>query len=583
VVVFGALFLLFELSTSKYTDLSGPRQFLHNTNISGKSPEEVEQLLPVAFENYLEERTIFDFGNGNTIVMQNKDLDPVLDSEATLNNISYYAGKPTFRQYFKNLIAKNDKNLVLDFDPDAIINIIDETSTKIKLTANAYFDVTKDGEVFIHPEVNGQGIDHEELVSKLQSRSKLIKIKPYHQDANITSADLEAHRTTYQNLISSPVILSASSSEFLLDFRKNPGLLDLKFEQEVPHFVINTVELARFISENLSKSVEKHPKHMRISLVANKGKFTGSSELGVKIDIQKLAEELNKYLTAQNTNQIVIPLITVEPTVQISEELQNRGIKELHTSIYTTFHGSAVNRTHNVITGATKFNGLIIKKGETFSFNDNLGEVDATTGFLPELVIKAEGTIPEYGGGLCQVSTTLYRTALFAGLKIVERSPHSYAVGYYDQVLGPGLDATIYPGAKDLRFKNDTPGDLLIESFVEGAKITFNFYGTKDGRTVTVDDLKVSEKTSSNESVYVVKNDLPPGTIKRIERAAPGFKTSWTRTIQYSNGTKHVETLFSNYRTAIDKFLVSPDKDPNVSNLLNSPLPPLDESGAPRI
>jgi vancomycin resistance protein YoaR len=112
----------------------------------------------------------------------------------------------------------------------------------------------------------------------------------------------------------------------------------------------------------------------------------------------------------------------------------------------------------------------LLLPGEIFSFNSHLGPVDGAHGFLKELVIKPEGTLPEFGGGLCQVSTTAYRGALYAGLPIVERSPHSYAVGYYSQIGGHGIDATIYPGAHDLRFKNDTPGSLLLQAYTEGPR-----------------------------------------------------------------------------------------------------------------
>jgi vancomycin resistance protein YoaR len=130
-------------------------------------------------------------------------------------------------------------------------------------------------------------------------------------------------------------------------------------------------------------------------------------------------------------------------------------------------------------------NGVIIQPGEEFSFNQYLGPVRADTGFVPELVIKRSGTKPEFGGGVCQVSSTVFSTAVRAGLPITERRNHSYAVSYYE----PGTDATIYTGSVDLKFVNDTPGAILLWSTVQpGGILALDFYGTNDGREILVEE-----------------------------------------------------------------------------------------------
>ena len=130
------------------------------------------------------------------------------------------------------------------------------------------------------------------------------------------------------------------------------------------------------------------------------------------------------------------------------------------------------------------FTGIILRPGEQFSFNNLLGPVDASTGYLPERVIKEGKLIPEYGGGLCQVSTTLFRAVFHTGLPIKERRPHSLPVRYYNP---QGFDATIYPGVSDLKFTNDTPAHILIQAKVVGSKLNFEIYGTSDNRRVVTD------------------------------------------------------------------------------------------------
>ena len=150
----------------------------------------------------------------------------------------------------------------------------------------------------------------------------------------------------------------------------------------------------------------------------------------------------------------------------------------------SNFAGSPSSRIHNIKIGSAKFHGLLIKPEEEFSFNTILGEVGPEQGYKEELVIKRDKTIPEYGGGLCQVSTTVFRAAVYSGLKITERYPHAFPVVYYSP---QGFDATIYPPHPDFRFINDTPSHLLIQTKVEGYYLTFEFYGTDDGRKVEID------------------------------------------------------------------------------------------------
>ena len=171
-----------------------------------------------------------------------------------------------------------------------------------------------------------------------------------------------------------------------------------------------------------------------------------------------------------------------EPAIT-SENIENLNINALLGQGESDFAGSPANRVHNIKVGASKYQGLVLAPGEEFSFNENLGDVDASTGYLPELVIKDNQTVPEYGGGICQVSTTLFRAAVYAGLDIRARQNHSYVVRYYGT---PGFDATIYPPFPDMRFVNNTPGHLLIQYRIVGTKLFFEIYGQDDGRNVEV-------------------------------------------------------------------------------------------------
>ncbi|MDP3993682.1 MAG: VanW family protein [Candidatus Doudnabacteria bacterium] len=229
-------------------------------------------------------------------------------------------------------------------------------------------------------------------------------------------------------------------------------------------------------------------------------KFT-PHESGKILDLKAARELIASAAAATGETTVTLPIHFYAPNVVLGD-LNDLGIKELLSRGQTDFTGSSNSRIQNVRVGASQYNGLIIPPGEEFSFNKNLGPIDAAHGYLPELVIKPEGTVPEFGGGLCQVSSTAFRAALYSGLPITQRRNHSYAVRYYewisdDQPRAPGLDATIYPGAQDLKFVNNTPGTILIATHIEGKRLYFDFYGTHDGREVTVSQPEVYDRRAN--------------------------------------------------------------------------------------
>jgi len=179
------------------------------------------------------------------------------------------------------------------------------------------------------------------------------------------------------------------------------------------------------------------------------------------------------------------------PPVTTDKAFKETGIKSILSTGATSFAGSPKNRIKNIEVGRSKLQGQLVPPGEEFSLNKSLGPITEAAGFFPELVIKENVTKPEYGGGLCQISTTLFRAAVNAGLDIIERHNHAYPVKYYGV---PGFDATIYSPRPDLRFINNTGNWLMIQSSISGSKLTFQFFGISDGRTVKIDGPHVVEK-----------------------------------------------------------------------------------------
>lgn len=191
-------------------------------------------------------------------------------------------------------------------------------------------------------------------------------------------------------------------------------------------------------------------------------------------------------------------------------------------------------------------NGLLIRPGEELSLVKAIGPVDATLGYRQELVIRGDRTIPEFGGGLCQVATTLFRAILNAGLPVLERRNHSYRVSYYEPPVG--MDATIYEPKPDLRFKNDYSTFLLLQTRIEGDDLIYEFWGTKDGRVAESSKPRIYNAVKPPEPLNIETTDIPVGTTKCIERAHPGSDAEFTYSVTDKNGKKTDTVFTSHYR-----------------------------------
>jgi len=210
-------------------------------------------------------------------------------------------------------------------------------------------------------------------------------------------------------------------------------------------------------------------------------KIVSPPKSGTQLKIDESIEKIKKDILSRK-NKIVLLVDTKEPEIT-EKKINDLKIEKLIGSGTSNFSGSPRNRVHNIRVGASKFNGILIAPNEIFSFNKILGAVGPAQGYLPELVIKNNKTVPEYGGGICQVSTTVFRSAVNSGMEVIERSPHAYPVRYYTP---HGFDATIYIPKPDLVFKNNTPGYILIQSKIQGNFLTFEVYGQDDKREVIV-------------------------------------------------------------------------------------------------
>src|SRR5215207_1664549 len=266
------------------------------------------------------------------------------------------------------------------------------------------------------------------------------------------------------------------------------------------------------------------------------------SSVGRAMDIEASIKAINEaLLRGEHTASLVIN--EAQPKVPATATGQELGITELIHSETSYFYGSSAERIQNIQAAAAQFHGLLVAPGETFSMGEHMGDVSLENGFAEALIIYGGRTIKGVGGGVCQVSTTLFRAVFNAGFPIVERTPHAYRVSYYEQNASggvdprlAGLDATVYFPLVDFKFTNDSPYWILMETYMGSGSLTWKFYSTSDGRSVTYDTSGPTNVVSAPSPTFEENPELRKNEIKQVDWSANGADVNVTRTV-WKNGT----------------------------------------------
>ncbi len=288
---------------------------------------------------------------------------------------------------------------------------------------------------------------------------------------------------------------------------------------------------------------------------------------GRELDIEATIAQLRAQAGSPNRS---VPFVVKEiiPVAHSEATAVELGITEFITQSTTWFSGSSAARKHNIATAAANFYGIVIAPYEEFSFNKYLGSISEADGYEEGFIIIDGLTIKGIGGGICQVSTTLYQTAFFGGYPIKERTPHGYMLGYYRDGAGHGMDATVYSPLVDMKFINNTPYHLLIENYydAEHEALTFKFYSTSLGRRVVKELLPWENVVPAiEEDTWVFDEDLAPGTVQQVDWQTEGADVTVTRIVYNADGVPlygPIEYFNSRYLPVGDVYHYGPGVEP---------------------
>lgn len=277
---------------------------------------------------------------------------------------------------------------------------------------------------------------------------------------------------------------------------------------------------------------------------------------GRGLDVTLTQSYINVALSG-GPRSLVLPLVDIPPPINETNLATVGIVKAIGTGV-SSFSGSQNYRITNITAGARRIHGILISPGEEFSFNDSLGPVDASGGFVMGSAIVNNRTQQEWGGGLCQVSTTMFRAAFWAGLPITERHAHKFRITWYEE-LGepPGFDAAIFTGADNVRFVNDTGGLILIQTWVDTnrQRLYITLYGTETNRQVEMNHTILKHIPKPTKSVTVKDPKLPAGTRKQTDWAQPGLSVEVYRYVSENGQLIRRDTFPTTFEAWPDVFV----------------------------
>lgn len=344
-----------------------------------------------------------------------------------------------------------------------------------------------------------------------------------------------------------------------LRFAIDPAQLEaVLFSQDPPRV---ERDLLQPILEGWRTQIDMVPRDARLKFNTSSStvSIVQTSQWGRQLDVDATAQAIEEAVASGSTEAKLV-LQSQAPRVDMNR-ISEMGIRELVASGTSYFKGSSAARIRNIEVAAEKFEGVVIPPDRIFSFNQIVEDVSSANGFEDSLIIWGDRTAVGVGGGVCQVSTTVFRAAYFGGMPIVERYNHGYEVSWYGE---PGLDATIYTPNVDFKFRNDTGAYLLIdpEININEGSITFNFYGTKPDRQIVIGEPVATDVKSPQPPTFREDSAVAAGEQKQVEWEKEGKTVTVERKI-IENGQERTDTLQSKYQPWQAVFLVAPNTLPN--------------------
>ncbi len=542
--------------------------------LGGLTRDQAQAVLAQRLGDYQEGRLLLRYGERAWPISPH-ELGVRLDAHATAVAV-YAVGRhgtllDDLRQQAEALWLGHTVRPVLEFDEGVATVFLSRLAGQINQPVRDAGLVIRDLRVQVIPSQMGREVDVAATRARLYEHIAGLSggtVEVVVRETHPAIADAQAAQAQVERMIGRPLNLTFAEGgqrRWALDQVTIAGMLLIRQVKEPDGWVHLEADLdadrLRAWAQGLAAQIDQPPRDARFHFdpVTKTLSPTLTSQMGYTLDVTQTVALISQRVTGEDRN-VALPVQITRPKVAV-EDAGRLGIHDLVVEASTNFKGSSWGRMRNIQVAASRFDGVVVPPGEVFSFNEHLGEVSAATGYEASIIIWGNRSAVGIGGGVCQVSTTAFRAAFWGGFPIVERWAHGYRVGWYEPPVG--LDATVYSPVVDFKFKNDTPGHLLIQTATDlsAGTVTFRFYGTPVSRTVEMEGPFEDNVIAHGPPIYEEDPTLPEGATRQIDWAHDGVDVTVRRIVKEGDEVLYRDTFFSRYKPWQAVYLVGTKKE----------------------
>jgi len=520
-----------------YADRVYPNVSLQGVPVGGNTRPQAQQAVETAFAAFAQQPVTLRVGD-RTWQPTLQELGVTLDVSRSVDQ-AVALGRDTdqlgaLRQVLRGVQPTNVPLQVV-VNGTKLDTYLREVAAGVEVKPQEATIAFENGQVRTTPSQNGRMVLVGETASALvkgleQLQPQEITLQTREVVPQITNERVAAVQHAVEMIVGAPLELVADNQTFTLDQQvlmeflrvervERDGVVTLEPQ-------LNNAQLEAFLRD-ITAQIGRAPQEPRLNWNNGQLEIMKEGTPGYGVDIERSIAMVSAAMLTNN-RRVELPLGEVQPAVR-ADTLAELGITELIEEGKSYFTYSAQYRITNIKAGVELIDGVLVAPGGEFSFNDTIGvELDESRGFVQGEAIVDNKVVVEYGGGICQVSTTVYRAAFYAGLPITQRTSHSSRLGVYELDETVGMDAAIFTGTgPDLRFRNDTDHWILIDSVVDDVEqsVAFRLYGTAiPGRTVERSKPIIEYRDGGVQVVTVTRTIKQDGEVANTEAFVSNFQ-----------------------------------------------------------
>jgi vancomycin resistance protein YoaR len=435
--------------------------------------------------------------------------------------------------------------------------------------------VVKDGKVTILPEVAGTVVNRDlmkqALVASLAGlRAPSGPLATIERAPRVHATDLAVPKQQLERALAQPVKVTYQRKTWMLEPAELGGYVTQEIDESkrgaaAITLTLDRKPLARWLTSLVESDVNREPVNAVVGWNGQRAVSVEPSVDGAKLKPMMFADVVTASFFGDH-RAVEVPVAVIKPEID-SDHLDRLGITTRLAVGSSNFEGSDDGRALNIVVGANKLNGYLIPPKSLFSFNHAIGVITTEAGFVESNVVQGERIGRDVGGGICQVSTTVFRAAFNAGLPIEEWNPHRYRMRFYELDDWPiGLDASILQpegdpfSGGDLTFWNPSDSWILIESYTDGPRVVIVLYGPDLGYKVDITGPLLGETYPVEPDLEIVDENAAPGTMEITEYAQEGIDVTFIRHVYDRDGNMiDNREFFTHFYARGNVWKVSPD------------------------